>query len=123
MLFDWHLAFGGPKCASVHCRRITLEVTQCGKACCATAGALFLGHEYRLLQITSMCGKWLSMNVLTLDEKRVVVERHHTSMIKALEQWGFEPVPCDFLHYAAFGGAFHCATLDIRRRGGLESYF
>lgn len=42
-----------------------------------------------------MCGKWLSMNVLTLDEKRVVVERHHTSMINALEQWGFEPVPCD----------------------------
>lgn len=22
-----------------------------------------------------------------------------------------------------FGGAFHCATLDIRRRGGLQSYF
>ena len=41
--------------------------------------------EDRLLQITSMCGKWLSMNVLTLDEKRIVVERHHTSMIKALE--------------------------------------
>ncbi|WP_347264087.1 amidinotransferase [Nitrobacter sp.] len=79
--------------------------------------------EDRLLKITSMCGKWLSMNVLTLDEKHVVVERHHTSMIKALEKWGFEPVPCDFLHYGAFGGAFHCATLDIRRRGSLESYF
>ncbi len=24
---------------------------------------------------------------------------------------------------AAFGGAFHCATLDVRRRGTLESYF
>ena len=22
-----------------------------------------------------------------------------------------------------FGGAFHCATLDVRRRGGLQSYF
>lgn len=77
----------------------------------------------RMLQITSMCGKWLSMNVLTIDHQRVVVERHHTGMIKALEKWGFEPVPCDFLHYGAFGGAFHCATLDIRRRGTLESYF
>jgi glycine amidinotransferase len=28
-----------------------------------------------------------------------------------------------FLHYAAFGGAFHCATLDVRRRGTLQSYF
>ncbi len=77
----------------------------------------------RMLQITSMCGKWLSMNVLMIDPKRVIVERHHTGMIKALEQWGFEPIPCDFLHYAAFGGAFHCATLDVRRRGTLETYF
>jgi glycine amidinotransferase len=70
-----------------------------------------------------MCGKWLSMNVLSIDGKRVIVERHHRATIKALQGWGFEPVPCDFLHYAAFGGAFHCATLDVRRRGALQSYF
>ncbi|MCA6093426.1 amidinotransferase [Streptomyces sp. SCA3-4] len=76
-----------------------------------------------LLKLTSMCGKWLSMNVLMIDEKRVVAERHHTAMLRALEGWGFEPVPCDLLHYAPFGGSFHCATLDVRRRGTLESYF
>ncbi|WVU00283.1 amidinotransferase [Streptomyces prasinus] len=76
----------------------------------------------RLLKVTSMCGKWLSMNVLMIDEKRVVVERHHIEMLRALEKWGFEPIPCDLLHYAPFGGSFHCATLDIRRRGTLESY-
>jgi glycine amidinotransferase len=77
----------------------------------------------RLLKVTSMCGKWLSMNVLMLDEKRVVAERHHTGMLRALEKWGFEPIPCDLLHYAPFGGSFHCATLDVRRRGPLQSYF
>ncbi|MFC6067121.1 amidinotransferase [Streptomyces ochraceiscleroticus] len=77
--------------------------------------------EY-LLKITSMCGKWLSMNVLMVDEKRVIAERHHTGMLRALEKWGFEPIPCDLLHYAPFGGSFHCATLDVRRRGTLESY-
>ncbi|MFF5366889.1 amidinotransferase [Streptomyces sp. NPDC013187] len=77
----------------------------------------------RLLGITSMCGRWLSMNVLMLDDKHVVAERHHTSMLRALERWGFEPIPCDLLHYAPFGGSFHCATLDTRRRGTLESYF
>ncbi|WP_413777683.1 amidinotransferase [Streptomyces sp. AM8-1-1] len=77
----------------------------------------------RLLKITSMCGKWLSMNILMIDEKRVLAERHHTTMLRALENWGFEPVPCDLLHYAPFGGSFHCATLDIRRRGTLNSYF
>ncbi|MEU1281054.1 amidinotransferase [Streptomyces sp. NPDC005805] len=77
--------------------------------------------DERLLGITSMCGKWLSMNVLMIDETRVIAERHHTGMLRALEQWGFEPIPCDLLHYAPFGGSFHCATLDVRRRGALES--
>ncbi|AQT70712.1 MULTISPECIES: amidinotransferase [Streptomyces] len=75
-----------------------------------------------LLSVTSMCGKWLSMNVLAIGEGRVIADRHHTGMLRALERWGFEPVPCDLLHYAPFGGSFHCATLDIRRRGTLESY-
>jgi glycine amidinotransferase len=79
--------------------------------------------DEKMLKITSMCGKWLNMNVLMLDEKRVIADPHHTGMMRALEKWGFEPIPAPFLHYAAFGGAYHCATLDIRRRGTLESYF
>ncbi|WP_455356301.1 amidinotransferase [Streptomyces sp. SYSU K217416] len=79
--------------------------------------------DERLLKITSLCGKWLSMNILMIDDKRVIAERHHTDMLRALEKWGFEPIPCDLLHYAPFGGSFHCATLDVRRRGTLESYF
>jgi glycine amidinotransferase len=79
--------------------------------------------DSRLLKVTSMCGKWLSMNILMIDEKRVIVDPHHKCMMRALKGWGLEPVPCEFLHYAAFGGAFHCATLDIRRRGTLQSYF
>ncbi|GGT79643.1 amidinotransferase [Streptomyces lateritius] len=76
-----------------------------------------------LLKLTSMCGRWLNMNVLVIDGQRVIAERHHTTMLRALESWGFEPIPCDLLHYAPFGGSFHCATLDVRRRGTLESYF
>lgn len=77
----------------------------------------------RLLRMISLCSRWLNMNVLMLDEKRVIVDPHHKRMVHALKDWGFEPVPCEFLNYAAFGGAFHCATLDIRRRGTLRSYF
>ncbi|MDI3387601.1 amidinotransferase [Streptomyces sp. B-S-A8] len=76
----------------------------------------------KLLKLTSLCGKWLSLNVLMIDEKRVIADRHHTGMLRSLERWGFEPIPCDLLHYAPFGGSFHCATLDVRRRGTLESY-
>ena len=60
---------------------------------------------------------------LMLDPKRVVVEASQKTLISALRNWGFEPIPCPFLSYAPFGGSFHCATLDIRRRGELETYF
>jgi glycine amidinotransferase len=58
-----------------------------------------------------------------LDEKRVVVEKRQEPLIKALKDWGFSPIPCSFEAYYPFMGSFHCATLDIRRRGTLQSYF
>lgn len=67
--------------------------------------------------------RWLSMNVLSLDERRVVVEESEAPLIAMLRGWGFEPIPCAFRHAYKFGGSFHCATVDIRRRGGLQSYF
>ncbi|MGW1072909.1 amidinotransferase [Streptomyces sp. NPDC002537] len=71
----------------------------------------------------SLISRWSSLNVLMLDPGRVVVERAQEPLLKAFEQWGFDPVPCSFEDYTVFGGSFHCATLDVRRRGGLESYF
>lgn len=65
---------------------------------------------------------WMSINILMLDEQRVVVEERQAPLISALEEWGFDPVPCAFEAYYPFAGSFHCATLDVRRRGGLESY-
>jgi len=73
--------------------------------------------------IASMCSDWISINVLMLDEKRVICEKTQPTMVKALEGWGFEPIPLEFLHFSPFGGSFHCATLDVRRQGQLESYF
>ncbi|WP_051836848.1 amidinotransferase [Streptomyces sp. NRRL WC-3742] len=69
-----------------------------------------------------MTSKWINMNLLSLDETRVVVERGEEPMIDALKEWGFAPVPCSFRNFNSFGGSFHCATLDVRRRGSLESY-
>lgn len=66
---------------------------------------------------------WAGLNVLMLDEQRVVVEERQEPLIRALRGWGFTPIPCAFEEYYPFVGSFHCATLDIRRRGGLRSYF
>jgi glycine amidinotransferase len=66
---------------------------------------------------------WISINVLMLDEERVIVEKNQTPLIQALKDWGFKPIPCSFDAHYPFLGGFHCATLDIRRCGTLQSYF
>ena len=70
-----------------------------------------------------MSSRWLSMNLLMLDEERVLVERQEEDLARQLRDWGFQPIRCNFTNFYAFGGAFHCATLDVRRRGILQSYF
>jgi glycine amidinotransferase len=70
-----------------------------------------------------MTSKWINMNILMLDEKRVIVEKSDEPMIRAFRSWGLEPIPCSFRNFNSFGGSFHCATLDVRRRGALETYF
>lgn len=59
---------------------------------------------------------WMSINVLSLDDKRVIVEEKQQSLVKILKDKGFEPIPCAFEDYYIFGGSFHCATLDLSRK-------
>ena len=68
------------------------------------------------------CSTWVNMNVLSLDERRVVVEQQEEPLIRALTDWGFECIRVPFRHVNSFGGAFHCVTLDVRRDGPLASY-
>jgi glycine amidinotransferase len=70
-----------------------------------------------------MTSTWINMNVLMLDHERVIVEKNEESIIKALKNFGLKPIPCPFINFNTFGGSFHCATLDIRRRGTFQCYF
>ena len=76
--------------------------------------------EHHVLYLSSA---WVSMNVLMLDHRRVVVEAGETPLIEFLEAWDFEVLPVPFRNVMRFGGCFHCVTVDVRRRGTLESYF
>jgi glycine amidinotransferase len=67
--------------------------------------------------------KWVSINVLSLDEERVVVEEQEEPLIRFLKNRGFQPIPVPFRNFMSLGGAFHCATVDVRRRGALAHYF
>ncbi len=72
-----------------------------------------------------LCGmsEWSGVNVLMLDEERIIIEKRQEPLIKALKEWGFKLITCSFEKYYPFLGSFHCSTLDIRRRGKLQSYF
>jgi glycine amidinotransferase len=71
--------------------------------------------EYRVVS------DWMSINVLSIDSKRVVVEEKQKSLIKTLRDKGFDPIPCAFEDYYIFGGSFHCATLDIYRKSNYSA--
>lgn len=70
-----------------------------------------------------MSSRWLSMNILMIDEERVVVEKSEQPTIKFFKDIGLKPILVDFKDHYIFGGGFHCATCDVRRRGTLKSYF
>ena len=68
-------------------------------------------------------GKWIAMNVLSLDEKTIFVMEHDLPMINQLEGLGFKVITVPFKNVVEFGGGLHCATQDIKREGRQECYF
>ena len=71
----------------------------------------------------SMCHESLGYNVLSLDPKTVLVEANEVRFAEQLDGLGFDVIPVDFIDVSMFGGALHCATLDVERDGVLEDYF
>lgn len=66
---------------------------------------------------------WLSINTLMLDTSRVVVEAQEYPTHKLFESIGIQCIKVPFRNAYSFGGGIHCYTCDIRRAGGLQSYF
>jgi glycine amidinotransferase len=69
-----------------------------------------------------MTSKWINMNILSLDEQRVMVETQDEPMFKLFKDLGMKPIKCPFRAFNTFGGSFHCATLDVHRDGEAKSH-
>lgn len=65
---------------------------------------------------------WIGMNLLSVRPDLVIADRRQTDLIKLLETKKIDVLPLSITHARTFGGGFHCATLDIRRTGTLETY-
>lgn len=73
------------------------------------------------LQMASSVG--MSVNVLSLDEERILIRDTAKLTIRALARAGFTPIPVQLRHSELFGGGIHCSTVDVRRKEDLEDYF
>ncbi|MFI6980903.1 hypothetical protein ACIBSV_20245 [Embleya sp. NPDC050154] len=49
--------------------------------------------------------------------RRSMFPAEDDDMCALVEELGRRPLRCPFRHVQSLGGSFHCATLDIRRRG------
>ena len=64
-----------------------------------------------------MCSKWLVLNALSLDEKRIFVEEQNVEFANWLrDEFDMEPILMPFKHVNSIGGSFHCATTDLVRQ-------
>jgi glycine amidinotransferase/scyllo-inosamine-4-phosphate amidinotransferase 1 len=73
--------------------------------------------------LNDMSSPWVGMNLLSLDQSTVVVDRRQTNLMNLLEKHRFTVVPVRMRHIYTQGGGIHCATLDTVRESKLESYF
>lgn len=69
------------------------------------------------------CSIWISMNLLSVSPDTVLVDSRQPELIKLLERHKLTVIPITMRHARTLGGGPHCCTLDVRRRGRLESYF
>ena len=66
---------------------------------------------------------WISMNILSINEQLAIVEESEKEMTKLLNSIGIDTIEIPFRDVYAFGGSFHCHTLDIKRSGECKQYF
>lgn len=72
------------------------------------------------VQLSSYRG--MDINVLSIDEKTVLVNDDAKYVQDELDKNGFNVVPVRLRHCELFGGGIHCSTLDVEREDGFFDY-
>lgn len=70
----------------------------------------------------SPCSPYIGMNILSVDENTIICDSAQEPLMRELEKYSITSVPVKFRHAMTLSGGIHCATLDLRRKGSLESY-
>jgi N-dimethylarginine dimethylaminohydrolase len=59
--------------------------------------------------------KWINMNLFSINENLIVLEKHQHNLRKELEKYKIECAMLPMRHQRTLGGGFHCVTLDLDR--------
>ena len=62
------------------------------------------------------------VNVLSLDEKHVIVSNYNKDVFQFFKKHKIEPIISSWRHRYFWDGGIHCISLDIEREGGCEQY-
>jgi len=68
------------------------------------------------------CSAYIGLNILSVDPNTVICDAAQEPLMRELSKYNIECVPVKFRHAMTLAGGIHCTTLDLRRRGTLESY-
>lgn len=59
----------------------------------------------------------IDINVLSIDTHTIIChDRYYNELQPILKPYGIECIPCKLRHSRIFSGAFHCITLDVKRK-------
>jgi len=85
---------------------------------------LFTKSGWRVFRLPhSNFSRSLNINTLSLDDRTILCEEKEIEAQKFFEDLGCRVLVIPFSKVYSLGGSFHCCTVDIRRRGTLQSYF
>ena len=65
----------------------------------------------------------IGLNFLSINPELVICDIVQDELRKTLAQHGIETIGLPMRHARTLSGGFHCVTLDVKRKGSLESYF
>jgi len=71
----------------------------------------------------SPCSKYIGLNFLSVNENLIICDENQDELRRELDRHGIDTIGLPMRQARTLSGGFHCVTLDVKRKGKLESYF
>lgn len=72
-------------------------------------------RDFDVIDVSAKEGMGLATNVFVVDPKTIVISDGYPDLFQALQKRGWQVIQLPFPHHVSEGGAFHCATVPLRR--------